>query len=248
MTQQRPRQLHAGDAVDDLGLDRHQMRGIDLVRHLEQRTVMVPPLAFGMMQRPGGIFGEGRDRGRRRLDLEFGADEFAYRESEGQLPGLQIGRRVERQADVCGHRRAVERRRRLRLDGARRIALHEQTLAVVERRQPAVAAAKLRHRGRHAEQGADEILKRPRQFDQQVRLVLGGQLLGRRARRHQPCMKAGIDLLQPGDEGGIETAETVAVVEVVEAEPMGKRGSQPGRVHCEISRRNEGYIVRTRTA
>ena len=61
-------------------------------------------------------------------------------------------------------------------------------------------------------------------------------------------MKAGIDLLQPGGEGGIETAETVAVVEVVEAEPMGKRGSQPGRVHCEISRRNEGYIVRTRTA
>ena len=41
----RRRQLEHGDAVDHLGLDRHEMIGIDLVRHLEQHAALVPALA-----------------------------------------------------------------------------------------------------------------------------------------------------------------------------------------------------------
>ena len=74
MTQHRPRQLQARDAVDHLGLDRHEMLEVELVRHLEQRPVAVALLALGMMQRPGGVARQRLDRGRRRLDLEVGAD------------------------------------------------------------------------------------------------------------------------------------------------------------------------------
>ncbi len=55
MPQQRPRQLHADDAIDRLGLDRHEMLEVELVRHLEQRPVVMALLALGMMQRPGSI-------------------------------------------------------------------------------------------------------------------------------------------------------------------------------------------------
>jgi hypothetical protein len=58
----------------------------------------------------------------------------------------------------------------------------------------------------HAEQRADEILERPRQLDQQVRLVLGRQRVGRGARRHQPGMRLDDGALQPADESGIEAA------------------------------------------
>ena len=90
-----------------------------------------------------------------------------------------------------------------RLDGARDVALHEQPLAVVERRQPAMAATQHGDRRRHIEQRADEILERPGQLDQEVRLVLVGELTRRRTRRHQPCMKPGIDTLQPRGKGAI---------------------------------------------
>ena len=85
------------------------------------------------------------------------------------------------------------------------------------------------------EQGADEILERPRQIDQQIGLVLGGQRLGRGTGRHQPGVGIDIGIFQPGDERGIETAQSLAVVEVVEAEPEGDRRGQRGRDHSWIS-------------
>ena len=39
MTQHGPRQAQARDAVDDLGLDRHEVLEVELVRDLEQRPV-----------------------------------------------------------------------------------------------------------------------------------------------------------------------------------------------------------------
>ena len=59
----RGRQLEHGDAVDDLGLDRHQMQRIDLVRHLEQHAALVGVLALGRVRRPGGVAGGGVERG-----------------------------------------------------------------------------------------------------------------------------------------------------------------------------------------
>ena len=72
MAQHRPRQLQARHAIDDFGLDRHEMLEVELVRHLEQRPVAVTLLALGMMERPRRVARQRLDRRRRRLDLEVG--------------------------------------------------------------------------------------------------------------------------------------------------------------------------------
>ncbi len=53
----RRRQLEHRHPVDHLGLDRHQMVRIDLVRHLEQDAALVQPLAFRRVRRPGSVAG-----------------------------------------------------------------------------------------------------------------------------------------------------------------------------------------------
>ena len=99
MAQQRPRQLHARHAVDHLGLDRHEMLEVELVRHLEQRPVAMTPLALGMMQRPGGVARQRLDLGRRRLDLELRADQLADLQREGELPRFEAVLDPHRQID-----------------------------------------------------------------------------------------------------------------------------------------------------
>ena len=143
MAQHRPRQFQAGDAVHDFGLDRHEVLEVELVRHLEQRPVAVALLALGMMERPGGVARQRLDRRRRRLDLEVGANVFADGQREGKLPGFESILEPRRQRDVGGDLGAVERHRRIGLDRARDVALHEQALAVIERRQRVVAGAQV---------------------------------------------------------------------------------------------------------
>ena len=53
----RIRELEHSNAVDDLGLDRHEMLGIDLARRLEQDAGLVAPLAVLAMRCPGGVAG-----------------------------------------------------------------------------------------------------------------------------------------------------------------------------------------------
>ena len=237
VTQHRPRQLHARDAVDHLGLDRHQMLEVELVRHLEQRPVAVPPLAVGAVQRPGGILRQRLDLGCRLVDLELGADQAAHLDGEGEFPRLDTVGRIG--ADIDRGLRA----HRIGLDRARDVALHEQPLAVVERRELRIAAAQAGDVARDAEQFADEILERSRHLDQQVGLILGRQRLRRGARRHQTGVHVGIRRLQPGGECRVEAAEALAVIEVVEAQPEGERG----RGHSWNIRIQRGGIVRART-
>ncbi len=237
MAQHRPRQAHTRDAVDDLGFDRNQMLEVELVRHFEERSVMVTALALGMVQRPGGILGERGDLGRRRLDLELRTDQLAHTQCESQFPRFQAGG-LERQTDIrrdCG---AIERRRRFGLDGACDVALHEEPLAVVERRQRGVACAQRRRLGRDTEQRPDEVLERPRQLDQQVGFVLCREPVGRGAGRQQAPIGVGIGVLQPGHEDGVQSRQSLAIVEVVEAEPEGDRWGQRGRDHLPIIRGN----------
>jgi hypothetical protein len=106
-----------------------------------------------------------------------------------------------------------------------------------------MARAQARRVGRNAEQGADEILERPRNLDQQIRFILGRELVGRGTRRHKPSVQFDMALLQPFDEGGVETAQALAVVEVIEARPEGERE----RGHASNIRVRRGVIVRMRT-
>ena len=149
-------------------------------------------LALGVMQRPGGIARQRLDLRRRRLDLEFRTQAIAHGQRKSELPFLQPvgqpGRQAERRSDVV----SVEGGRRIGFDRARDIALHEQPLAVVKRRQPRMTAAQGSCLVRHAEQGADEVLERARDLDQEIGLILGRQLVRLGTRRHEPRM--GIDI------------------------------------------------------
>ena len=53
-------------------------------------------------------------------------------------------------------------------------------------------------------------------------------------------MRLDIAVLQPGHERRIETGKTVAVVEIVEAQPMSERGPSAGAFIVEISSWREG--------
>ena len=234
MAQHRPRQLHARHTVDDLGLEWNEMLEVELVRHLEQRPVLMPALALGMMQRPGGVARQRLCLGRRRFDLEFRPDQLTDGEREGQFPGFQP--LVERDGKVHGLRDggAIQSGRHLGLDGAGDVALHEEALAVVERRQPDMAGTERRRFAGNPEQHPDKILERPRQLDQQIGLVLGGHRVRCGARRQQAGMHVDVGLLQPFDEGGIQADQSVAIVEVTEARPEGDRRGQRGRSHCDV--------------
>ncbi len=51
--------------------------------------VAMPPLALGMMQRPGGVTRQRLDLGRRRSDLELGANQRAHLQRESEFPLLE---------------------------------------------------------------------------------------------------------------------------------------------------------------
>ena len=246
MAQHRPRQLHAGHAIDDLGLDRHQMLEVELVRHLEERTVEMPLLPFRIVQRPGGVLGEGGDLRGRRLDLELCPDQVADGQREGQFPGFQPVGELYRQRKSRRDGRAVERGGDVRLEGARDVALHEEPLAVVERRQATMTFPQRGCFGADGEQGADEVLQRPRHFDQEIGLVLCGKTVGGGARGHQAGMSVDVGVPQPGHEGGIKTGDPFTVVKIVEAEPVRERRGQLEIRHKRGSGAR-GQAVRIRT-
>ena len=128
--------------------------------------------------------------------------------------------------------------RRIGLDRARDVALHEQPLAVVERRQLVVARAQRGHLSAHAEKRAHEILERTRQLDQQVGLVLGRQLLRRGPRRHQLAHAVStLTSFSQRHESRVETGKTVAVVQVGEVEAV---APSAGAFIARISRRPRG--------
>ena len=53
---------------------------------------------------------------------------------------------------------------------------------------------------------------------------MAASLSGCRTRRHQPRMRLDIRVLQPGHERGIEAGKALAVVEIVEAQPVASEG------------------------
>jgi len=195
------------------------MLEVELVRHLEQRPVLVAAPALGMMQRPRGVARQRLDLGRRRLDLELRADGLANSEGERQLPGFEPGLERDRKAHRSRDGSAVESGGGLGLERAGDVALHEQALAVVERRQPAMAGAQLGRFASDAEECRDEILERARQLDQQIRFILRGHRIGRGTRSQQAGMQLDIRILQPLDEGGVQSNQAFAIVEVIEARP-----------------------------
>ena len=135
----RRRQLEHGDAVDDLGLDRHQMLRIDLVRDLEQHAALVGLLPLRRVCCPGGVARRDVKRGRvLGLGLHPALDRVAKSSSVNSPP-----------SNASSSRRSAPFG--LNVGGLlgriflRRAALHEQPLHRVERRQRVMAALELGH-------------------------------------------------------------------------------------------------------
>ncbi len=116
------RQLEHGDAVDHLGLDRHEVVRIDLVRHLEQDAALVrragPPASASPRRRSAR-----RDRARRRARPRPSSSASTCSAKRSSVSSPPISASSSRRSAP-----SVERRRligRIFLGGA---ALHEQAL------------------------------------------------------------------------------------------------------------------------
>ncbi len=208
----RGRQLQHGDAVDHLGLDRHQMLRIDLVGNLEQHAALVGVLALRRVRRPGGITGGDVKRGR-----VLGLGQHPALDRNGEI---EFGQFAAEQRLEFAPKRAVrvERRGLFGRIFLRRTALHEQSLHGIERRQRVVAALELGHLGADAEQLGDEVFELGGERDDQLGLRLAGKFVGRRARRHQPVVQFEIALLERCNKTGVQPDEPVTRIEVAEFE------------------------------
>ncbi len=125
-------------------------------------------------------------------------------------------RPAEQRAQFALRGGSVEPRGLLGLHLAERAALHELALDGVQGGEVVVARAKRLGLGFDAEQPGDEVLERCGERDQQLRLGLGGERLGRGARGAQPLREAGIGFGDRCAESVVEPRESRATVEVLE--------------------------------
>ena len=218
------RQAHHGDTVDGHGLDRHQMRRIELVRHLEQHAALMLGLALGRERRPGGIA----------LGLVQRVGMLGFR-SEPAIDMRGEAALGQRRAEACCQRGgkcfAIEAGGLLGADTFDGAALHEQSLHRIERGQFVMNFLQSLDLGRNAEQGADEILDMGRQIDQQLGLVLAVERAGIEPGRHQPVMEIDVAVLQLGNESLIEADQAVALVKLLKIQAEAEVQT---RIHCRI--------------
>jgi hypothetical protein len=176
-----------------------------------------------------------------RIKMEIGAATAPDNEGEGRMTevkGRDLMNGVPREivvsqraiaeslAEPCLQGRCrcirVEAGQCLRLHLGGRLALDELPLALVERRQFVVACRQRAHRIADAEQAADEIVYPGRQLDQQRCLTRRVERIGRGARTAQACAEAGVRRIQPLQEGCIERRKAFTLVQLFEAQVVGK--------------------------
>jgi len=98
-------------------------------------------------------------------------------------------------------------------------ALHEEPLDGIERRELVVALRQRARLGLDAEEPRDEILDVRRQRDQEVGFLPRLELREVAPRRQQARVQAGVGfLLQESEEGGVDTQEALALVQVGESD------------------------------
>ena len=206
-------QAQHGDAVLDHRLDRHEMIGIDLVRHLEEHARLVPFLALGRERRPGGVA-----RGEiERCGICFFIAEPAIDRGGKTLLGQRRADQIfERTAQLV----AVDRRRLRGRNALHRAALHEEALHRIERRKRVVPRLQRADFRPDAEEVGQKILEMRRQIDQQVGLVLGRERCGIAPRRDEAVMQRHIARREMGDEGRVERHEPVAGIKPREGEAV----------------------------
>ena len=120
-------------------------------------------------------------------------------------------------------RSAIERLRDVGLVRVHRLALDEQTLHRVERRELVVPGLERAHFGLDAEQRRDEVFEMRPERDQELRLGLALQRIRVGARRGEARRKYRIRRLQMVDESTVDTRRPVALIEIGENEPVGER-------------------------
>ncbi len=207
------RQAQHGDAMLHHGLHRHEMHGIDLVRHLEEHAGFVRRPPRRRERRPGAVA---------RRKIESGGTLRLPLHPARDVAGIALlGQRLAHERrKLRRQRRTVEDRRLLRRDTLHRAALHEEALHGVERRQIAVPSLQRPHFRSDAEETGDEILEMRGQIDQELGMRLRFQRGGIPPCAHQTVVQLRVAISEMGDEGCVDACQPVAGVEIREGKPM----------------------------
>ena len=211
----RVAQVDAHDFVAALllGHHRHEAIGIELVRYLEEHARTVALLARGTEDRPGGIAAR-QIEGGGISGLVLAPDHHLGGKGELVPAGPEMG------VEGTGEGGTIEGRSRGFAVGARRLALHEEALAGVERRQPLVLGLEGSELGLDAEELGEKILEVRGEGDRKIAFGLGSQGIGVGARGHEPIEEGDVARLEPAAKKPVEGAAALARVECFEGEAV----------------------------
>jgi hypothetical protein len=202
-----------------LGGDRHQPLVVELRGGFEQDPIMVTCASLRGVRRPRGVAQRGFQLVRMR---GFVFLPLAHEPRESELAECAVQVLRERLLE----RHTVDLRGFVRLDAGHRLALNEQSLARIQRRERMVPIAKVGHRLLDAEQLCDERFKMRCQRDQQLGFGLALERLGVRA-----CLVHTIGESRHSDremlhEQPVELDQPFAPIQICKFEVEGKRESR----------------------
>jgi len=199
--------------------ERHELHRVELARRPEQHSVAVRGAAFRRLRGPRRVTQRQVERlGVARLVLLPGGQRVRERDF---IPAAD-DRRPDERLELRPERRAVERGRRLALVGVRRLALDEQALDRVERRERVLRRLERPDLVLHAEECRHEILDVGTQRDHQVPLGPVAERAGRLPRLAQATGQRRVGAFQVVEEQAVDAGRPLGRVKVGEREPVGE--------------------------
>ncbi len=196
---------------------RHEVVHVELVRRLEEDAGAVFRFAFGRERGPRGI--------KRGKPERFGGGGFGLEPAVDVRGETSFGERLEEKGfEFSGYGCAVDCGRLLGGISGEGFSLNEAALDRIERRQFVVARLEGGQFRLDAEQGADEVFRVGRQFDDQFGTGLCRQRRLIRSRGEKPVTQRGIRFRQLIQKNAVESGQACVAGKVVKVEP--KRQSE----------------------
>ena len=194
-------------------LDRNKLHVVELARRAEQHAAFVRGAAFRRVRRPCGI--AQRDVERR------GVRGLVLLPARNRVGEAELGEwSTERALQLPSQHGSVELGGHIRPMRVHRLALDEEALHRIERRELVVLPLQRADVARNAEQRGEEILQMRPKRDQQVRLTLAPQLVGPGARHDQACRQRLVRRLQMLDEQRVDARRAGGRIQIGEGQPV----------------------------
>jgi hypothetical protein len=199
--------------------ERHQLHVVDLARRAEEHARLVQRAARRRVRGPCGIAqGQVQPAGVRRFVLL----PRRHRPCKREFAAGTGHRCAEGGFEFAAERRAVERRRDIGLVRVHRLALDEEPLHRVQRRQRVMRRFERADLGGDAEERCQEILEMRGDGNQQCRLVLDGARRRIGAGSLEPPRELGVGAFQVRDEQLVDPGSARDGIELGVGEAVGE--------------------------